>query len=212
MQTMIKHGLPVTIAILAGLITLAGLLLPTSPLGSAGNVLLRWAAFLAAFALLLGVLNLFIVHLNRLFKGNFYSGALVLSIITILALGFTDLIGLTSAATTRAFDWVQAPLEAAVASLLAFFLLFAGFQMLRYRRGLGATLFIATAIFVLISRAFTTATFIPTGVIELLTQATTFLDQVVVTSGVRGLLIGVALGTITLTIRLLAGAERPYNQ
>jgi len=209
---MIKRGVPVTIAVVVGLVTLMGLLLPASPLSGPGNSLMRWAAFLAAFALLLGVLNLFAVHLSRLFRGNFYSGVLAISMVTVILLGFTDLLGLTSGGTAAAFDLVQVPLEAAFASLLAFFLLFAGFQMLRQRRGGWTFLFIATAIFILVSRAFSTATFLPASLLNLLEQVTTFLDQVVVTSGVRGLLIGVALGTITLTIRLLAGAERPYNQ
>jgi hypothetical protein len=209
---MIKRGLPITIAVVVGLTTLFGLLLPTTPFGSIGNSLLRWAAFLAAFALLLGVLNLFVVHLNRLFRGNLYSGTLALSLLAVLALGLTDLIGVTDAATALAFDWFQAPLEAAVASLLAFLLLFAGFQLLRHRRGLGTVLFIITAVFVLISQAFSTAAFLPEAAASLLARSATFLDQVVVTSGVRGLLIGIALGTITLTIRLLTGAEQPYNQ
>jgi hypothetical protein len=209
---MIKRGLPIAIAVVVGLITLLGLLLPASPLGNIGSTLLRWAAFLAAFALLLGVLNLFVVHLNRLFSGNFYSGVLVLSLLAVLALGFTDLMGLTSVAVARTFDWIQAPLEAAFASLLAFVLLFTGFQLLRHRRTLGTVLFILTAVFILISQALSTAIFVPESAAILLEQSAAFLDQVVVTSGMRGLLIGIALGTITLTIRLLAGAERPYNQ
>lgn len=209
---MIKRGLPIIIAITVGVITLLGLLLPASPLGALGNSLLRWAAFLAAFALLLGVLNLFTVHLNRLFKGNGYSGVLVLSLLAVILLGVTDLIGTTSAGVDTAFDWIQAPLEAAFASLLAFFLLFAGFQLLKRRRNLGAVLFSLSAVFILLSQALMSATFVPTSVTTILGQTATFLDQVIVTSGVRGLLIGIALGTITLTIRLLAGIERPYNQ
>ena len=209
---MVKRGLPITIAIITGLLTLSGLLLPATPLGVAGNALLRWAAFLAAFALLLGVLNLFVVHLNRLFKGNLYSGVLVLSLITVLGLGITDLLGTTEAGVINAFDWVQAPLEAAFASLLAFVLLFAGFQLLRQRRTVGTVLFIVTAVFILISQALRSATFLPEPALRILEQSVMFVDQVVVTSGVRGLLIGIALGTMTLTIRLLAGIERPYNQ
>jgi hypothetical protein len=209
---MIKRGLPIVIAVFVGITTLLGLLLPASPFGILGNTLLRWAAFLATFALLLGILNLFVVHLSRLFSGNLYSGALVVSILVVLGLSVTDLIGQTTGGVSMAFDWVQAPLEAAVASLLAFFLLFAGFQLLRRRRGLGPFLFILTAVFILVSRAFSTAIFIPASAIILLERATTLLDQVVVTSGMRGLLIGISLGTITLSIRLLAGTERPYNQ
>jgi hypothetical protein len=209
---MIKRGLPIIIAITVGIITLSGLLLPATPLADLGNSLLRWAAFLAAFALLLGVLNLFTVHLNRLFKGNGYSGVLVLSLLAVIVLGVTDLIGTTSAGVDTAFDWIQAPLEAAFASLLAFFLLFAGFQLLKRRRNLGAVLFSLSAVFILLSQALMSATFVPASVTTILGQTAAFVDQVIVTSGVRGLLIGIALGTITLTIRLLAGIERPYNQ
>jgi hypothetical protein len=209
---MIKKGIPILIAVTVGLITLLGLLLPATPLGNLGNVFLRWAAFLAAFALLLGVLNLFTVHLTRLFKGSGYSGVLVFSLLAVLTLGLTDVLGITTAGVETTFDWIQAPLEAAFVSLLAFFLLFAGFQLLKRRRGLGAVLFIISAVFILLSQALMAATFLPASVTTTLGQVTVFIDQVVVTSGVRGLLIGIALGTITLTIRLLAGLERPYNQ
>jgi type IV secretory pathway VirB2 component (pilin) len=209
---MIKKGIPIIIAVTVGLITLLGLLLPATPLGNLGNVFLRWAAFLAAFALLLGVLNLFIVHLTRIFKGSGYSGVLVLSLLTVLVLGFTDLMGITTAGVETAFDWIQAPLEAAFASLLAFFLLFAGFHLLKRRRSFGAVLFIITAVFILLSQALITATFMPAAAVAFLSQTANFIDQVIVTSGMRGLLIGIALGTITLTIRLLTGIERPYNQ
>jgi hypothetical protein len=209
---MIKKGIPILIAVTVGLITLLGLLLPATPLGNLGNVFLRWAAFLAAFALLLGVLNLFTVHLTRLFTGSGYSGVLVFSLLAVLTLGLTDVLGITTAGVETTFDWIQAPLEAAFVSLLAFFLLFAGFQLLKRRRGLGAVLFIISAVFILLSQALMAATFLPASVTTTLGQVTVFIDQVVVTSGVRGLLIGIALGTITLTIRLLAGLERPYNQ
>jgi hypothetical protein len=39
-----------------------------------------------------------------------------------------------------------------------------------------------------------------------------FIDNVIVNAGVRGILIGIALATITLSLRLLAGVEQPYNK
>jgi hypothetical protein len=38
------------------------------------------------------------------------------------------------------------------------------------------------------------------------------INDLLVTAGLRGLLIGVALGTITLSLRILVGSERPYSE
>jgi hypothetical protein len=38
------------------------------------------------------------------------------------------------------------------------------------------------------------------------------IDSLFVTAGMRGLLIGVAIGTIMLSLRVLVGLERPYNK
>ncbi|MFC2064392.1 hypothetical protein ACFLXB_04775, partial [Chloroflexota bacterium] len=38
-----------------------------------------------------------------------------------------------------------------------------------------------------------------------------FLAQVLAASGARGIILGVALGTLTMGLRILFGAERPYG-
>ena len=131
MQT-IKRGLPLAIAIAFGLLTLAGLLLPVPALT---DLILGWVGFLAAVALLLGVLNLLAVHVQRTTtEKNPYSAVLVLSILTVFGLAVTDALSITDNGVAKAFDWVQVPLETALASLMAFFLLFLGFHMLKRRR------------------------------------------------------------------------------
>lgn len=207
---MIKRTIPVAIAVAVGLLTFLGLLFDLPQLS---NLLLSWAAFLAAVALLLGVLNLFSVHLSRLFQGNGYSGILVLGMIGVFALAVTDdVLNLTEGGVDAVFQWIQVPLEAGLASLLAFVLLFAGFELLRRQRGVGALLFLLTAVLVLLSYAFTASRFLPAAVSDVFLQIRRAIDAVFVTAGMRGILIGVALGTITLSIRLLVGAERPYNK
>ena len=204
----VKRSIPLAIAIAVGLLTLAGLLLALPQLS---NLLLRWAAFLAAVALLLGVLNLFAVHFSRLFRGNFYSAVLVLSMLAVFVLALTDdVVNLTQNGVLTVFNWVQTPLEAALASLLAFFLLFTGFQLLKRQRSVGAVLFLLTVVLILLSNILTTTRFLPNNVGLLLTQVHNAITTIFVTSGMRGILIGVALGTLTLSLRLLVGAERPY--
>ncbi len=205
-----KKSAPVFIAILFGSLTLLGLLFN---LPAINNLTLGWAGFIAGFTLLLGILNLFYVHVRRFIKRkNIYSAILALSMLAIFALALTDNAGLTDNSVQTAFTWVLAPLEAALASLLAFFLLFAGFQMLRRQRALWSFLFILTAVFLLAGNALVTASLLPPGASQIVAQWQNIVQNVVVLAGLRGLLLGIALGTILLGIRILTGLERPYNK
>lgn len=196
------------IAIVFGLLTLMSLILPV-PL-ELGTVLLGWAAFLAAIALLLGVVNLLIVHLNRTIYGrNFYSFVLVGSMIAVFTLAYF----VPEQLTTVAFHWIQAPMEAALASLLAIFLPLAGFRMLKNNPGGWSLLFLLTAILILLGNTLPNLSpLLPASLTTLSQQVNEAIHTLIVTSGMRGILIGVALGTITFSIRLLIGAERPYNK
>lgn len=212
---MLKRTLPLAITIATGLLTLVALLFQLSPLS---NLLLSWASFLAAIALVLGVLNLLAVHLTRTFRpgesGRFYSTVLVLSMLLVFALALTDARQLTENGVATLFNWVQAPLEASFAALLAFVLLFSGFQLLKRQRTLGALLFITTAVFTLLYHLLANNLLrqpLPDPLHNLLLQLGDWLENIVVTAGMRGLLIGIALGTITLSLRILAGWERPYQ-
>lgn len=209
MQT-IKRGLPLAIAIAFGLLTLVGLMLPLPALS---DLILGWVGFLAAAALVLGVLNLLAIHIQRATsEKNPYSAILVLSILTVFGLAVTDALSITNNGVARVFDWIQVPLETALASLMAFFLLFLGFHMLKSRRGAGAVLFWLTATLILFSNVFIATTLLPVSLRNLFTQIQTIINDVIVIAGVRGLLIGIALGVITLSLRLLLGLDQPYNK
>lgn len=206
----IRKITPLVIAILFGALTLLGLLFDLATLN---NITLGWASLLAALALLFGVLNLLYVHLNRfLTKRNFYSLVLAVSLLTVLGLAYTDYVGLTNNAVNTVFTSIQLPLETALASLLAFFLLFAGFQLIKRRRSVWAFIFIFTTIILLFSNALLATDLLPSNITPVVEQIQDIFQNVIVLSGVRGLLLGIALGTILLSIRVLLGVERPYNK
>lgn len=206
---MIKRVLPLAIAIAFGLLTLVGLLLPVPELTT---IIFDWVGFLAAIALVLGVLNLLAIHAQRTISGNLYSGVLVIAMLSVLGLAITDALAVTTGGLALAFDWIQVPLETALASLMAFFLLFLGFHMLRRQRGWGAVLFLVTAVLILFSSAFTSTTLLPATVRNLFSQIQNVINNIIVTAGMRGLLIGIALGAITMSLRLLLGLDQPYNK
>lgn len=198
----LKRGIPVVLAVLIGLFTLGALLFAPSLAG----IVLDWAGFIAAAALLLGIFNLLRVHLKRMASGDLYSMVLVLSMLVVFGLAFTDALGQTEQGVQMAFELVQAPLESALASLLAFFLLFASVRMMRSRRNAGVILFLVSTIFFLLTQGPWAATFW-----SWLLPVRNWLESVIIVAGMRGLLLGIALGVVTLAIRLLAGIERPYT-
>lgn len=204
-----RQGIAVFIAVFFGLVTLVALLFNVSGIS---NVILGWVSFLAAIALILGVLNLLLVHLNRLFKErNLYSGVLALGMLGVFGTAVWDSLRSTSH-VDMLFRWVQAPLEAALASLLAIFLLMAGVQLLKRQRTGWAFLFSLTAIVMLLGQALLNSRLLPAALRQPVDRAYEFVQNVVVAAGIRGLLIGVALGTLMLSLRLLMGTERPYNK
>jgi uncharacterized membrane-anchored protein YitT (DUF2179 family) len=96
--------------------------------------------------------------------------------------------------------------------LLAFFLLFAGFRLLQRQRNIWSVLFILTAVLILLSNALINSALLPAGASLVFSQMRNTIQDIFVTAGIRGILIGVALGIVMLSIRMLIGLERPYNK
>ena len=90
---------------------------------------------------------------------------------------------------------------------MSFFLLFAAFRLLRRQRSRWSVLFIVTVIVLFVGR--TPLPFVTDG---LFSQVEQFISNVFVNAGMRGILIGVALGTIAVGLRILMGSERPYDK
>ena len=95
----------------------------------------------------------------------------------------------------------------AMASLLAFFLLFAGFRLLKRQRTPWAVLFIATTVVLLLA-----STALPSFLSAIIEPLGDLINRIFVSAGMRGILIGVALGTVVVVLRLLTGVERPYDK
>lgn len=205
-----KQRIPLITAVGIGALTLIGLLFSIPAIS---RLTLTWGALFAAFALLLGILNLFNVHIRRLLDDrNLYSGLLVITMMVVFLIAITDQLGLTSGLVDDIFIYIQMPLEAAIASLLFFFLLFALVHLLKRNRSFHAYLFLGVVLLAIVGSLASQLTFVPQNIATIIGRIIEGLNAVVVTAGVRGLLIGIALGTIMLSIRLLLGLERPYNK
>lgn len=196
------------IAIASGLIVLLGYFIPVEILLQTRLVLVQWAVILAAVAVLVGVLNLFGVHwqkIQRRQKGGVYSILLIVSLFASTVLGIA---AGTESPTLRFFlEAIIVPAEATLMALLAVTLVYASARLLRRRVDLMSIIFLIVAIVILLAAAPLPFGKIP-GLSDLVLP---WLTQVFAAAGARGILIGVALGALATGLRVLFGIDRPYG-
>jgi hypothetical protein len=133
-----------------------------------------------------------------------YSALLVISLIVTFLLGVA--LGPGHAVMQAVANSVIIPTEAALMGILTVSLLYAAIRLLRRRVDVMSILFLLTAVIVL----FGSAT-LPYVDIPLFGDLSRWVTQVWALGGVRGILIGVALGALTTGLRVLFGADRPYG-
>jgi hypothetical protein len=93
-------------------------------------------------------------------------------------------------------------------ALLAVTLTYASIRLLRRRLNLLSVIFLITALLIL----FGTASLPFLGEVPGLSAVVRpIIAQVFAAAGARGILIGVALGTLATGLRILFGADRPYG-
>lgn len=227
MKRLFFNYVPTALAMAFGIVTLAAFLVPA--LAGLRALFVSWASVLAAFALIAGFLNVLGVHVGRVAsqKHNWpYSVALLLGVFAVIGTVVADVW------TTRRLDpggpnlnWlfenVIVQLETAVAALVVFFLAYAAYRALRRpahvtegsaaaagRPAWGIVLFLLAAL-VMLLRAVSFVT--DTAVLGVQSFVGQLVDSVAL-GGARGLLIGVALGTIATGLRVLAGIDRPHSE
>jgi hypothetical protein len=200
-----KRSIPMAIAIAIGSLMLVDFFFDESHINALGNFFIDSAVIVVAFALLLGLVNVLIVHLRRIVRreeGWMYSIGLLAIAAVVLVAGIP---GPDSRLVRWIFDNVQLPLQAATFSLLAFFVATAAYRGFRLRRP-ESLAFMLAAIVVLLGQ-------VPVGryLSDLVPAAKDWLLAVPSTAGARGIIIGVALGTIATGVRVLMGLDRPYG-
>jgi hypothetical protein len=199
----------VFIAMVSGLAILAGYFLKDlfPVLAEVQTQILNVAITLAGVAVLVGIFNLISVHSDKVRrgqKGGVYSALLVISLVLTFLLGIILRPG--HVAMQVVVNGIIIPTESALMGILTISLLYAAIRLLRRRVDLMSVIFLLTAALIL----FGSAT-LPFGDIPLLGDFARWWSQVWALGGMRGILIGVALGALTTGLRVLFGADRPYG-
>ncbi len=199
-----RRVVPGLIALLAGAAVLLDFFLENPLLDAVGASLLEGAVVLGACALLLGLMNLLLVHerrIRRRERGWAMSVVILVSAVASLALG---LVAWQRPAFTWFYRYLLFPLEASAGALLAFAVANAAVRAWRFGRLEGSLLALAGLVVLVGS--------LPVrGGLEGLGAARDWLVAVPVLAALRGLLLGVALGAVATGLRVLLWIDRPYE-
>jgi hypothetical protein len=193
-------------AIAAGIIVLLGYFYPTQ-LESLRLVLVDWAIIIAGMAVLVGIFNLIAVQMEKIRmgqKGGFYGVLLVISLIITFGLGL--IFGPENQYMRLSVDAIIVPVEASLMAILAVTLIYASIRLLRHRVDVTSVLFLAVGVIFLIAIMPT-----PFSALDAFQQFILQVAGMFSRGGARGLLIGIALGTVLTGLRVLFGIDRPYG-
>lgn len=233
-----KRTVPIILAISAGtLMVISAFLNPKFVIfGTSVELievqLLKWVTIIGGFTLLLGVFSILKVNLNafqRDKKDRWYKLATIIALLamaipgifpgpsteigkslyTILPSWIGVYGGQNGIIVNWLFDKLDAPMMATMFATLAFYIASAAYRAFRART-LDSTMLLVAALIVMFWRVpmgeAVLASFSP----ELPEWINTFLIRGVNSAVQRGIIIGVALGAASMSLRILLGIERIY--
>lgn len=180
---------------------------------------ISWVLIIAPFALVLATITLIQTHVARIQRNTIhwqYSFVVFAGLITMVV------IGIPLGPQHPVFEWlynnVQVPMDATMFSLLAFFIASAAYRAFR-ARNTEASLLLITAMIVMMGN-------VPVGDLiwnklvsltpwaDPLANGSSWMKQWILDnpnlSARRGIILGVSLGVISQSIRIILGIERSY--
>lgn len=216
----LKSPLSTALAIGVGFVVLLGYFFgsditgQTTTLGILRDFFLQGAIVWASVAMLVGIFNLTSVHLEKIRTNQEggYSFVLLLTLIITLGVGLFDIIKthmnqeLNFQRVSWVFDYIQFPIETSLMAVLAISLTYAAARLLTRRLNLLSVVFVGVVLLLLLGAVPLIAARAP-----MLADIRNWILRVPTVAGARGILLGVALGTIATGIRILTGSDRPYG-
>ncbi len=207
-----RREIPLAITFLTALIIIISFFIPHAPFGSMQDVSLKWYAIIAGFTMLLGVDSLIHMHyvkIKRKKEGWGYSLVLIIGFTLLVLSGTIAGIRFGSAFNLKSsfiylYNYMILPLQSTMFALLSFFIASAAYRAFR-ARNLDATLLLITAVLVMLGR-------VPIGyqMWHSFPAVAEWIMAIPQMAAKRGIIIGIALGGIAVSLRIMLGIERSY--
>ena len=209
----LKRTVPMIIAFVMGVLMTFQYYVPHEASQDLLKVVTRWGMIISGFAMFIGAYSLFHMHWNRIKQKVSGWGY---SIFVFFGAGIAIIFGLYNGGeffwndkqSGTMFDWifdyVQVPAGATIFSILAFFMASAAYRTFRARNK-EATILLISAIIVMLGR-------VPIGTMisQYIPIAADWIMSVPNLAAKRAILIGVSIGVIATSIKIIFGIERGY--
>jgi len=182
--------------------------------------LLNWVMIISIPALVIGLTSLIKLHYTRIVRKTPNMPYSIVAFIAMITMALMGLIGGTGEKT--GFEWmfknIQVPMQATMFSLLAFYIASAAYRAFRART-LEATLMLVTAVLVMLARVpigdFLWQHIMPDSVLQwkanLPEDVAGWILNVPSMAARRGIILGISLGAIATSIKIILGIERTYT-
>ncbi len=206
-----RRQIPFLITTFVGLFMTAKFFLKLPFVENIANEIEQWGVIIIAFAMVLGITNIFRINLLAIVRRrpDWQYKVILLAAFLITAIsGFVvfAITGDISGENIFNFIFLHAylPLGSTMYALLAFYIASAAFRAFR-AKNIEATLMLSAAILVMLGR-------VPLGMAlsDIFPKLANWIMAVPNTAGQRGIIIGAAIGVIALGLKVILGIERPY--
>jgi len=209
--TFLRRRLPLAITLIMGVTFALQYYIPHPVSEASITHLSEWMRIISGFALVLGLASLFQAHatkIRRQVPGWGYSVILYLAMLVTVVVGFLSKSETMVNGVQTGFGWIytytMVPLQATMFSILAFFIASAAYRAFR-ARSREAGFLLAAAVIVMMGR-------VPLGqfLFPWSWDITQWLLNVINSAARRAILIGVSMGAVALSVKIILGYERSY--
>jgi hypothetical protein len=201
-----KQKIPLVLCFLFGIVMILTEFSPHTASQATYKEIANWGRVISPFVFVLAVITLIQTHWNRIQRRTEhwqYSLVVFAGMIAMVVAGVPS--GPQHPAFAWLFNNVQVPMDATMFSLLAFFIASAAYRAFRART-FEATLLLVTAVIVMLGN-------VPVGDLlwpDTASNARQWILDNPNLSARRGIILGVSLGAISQSIRIILGIERSY--
>ncbi len=210
-----RREIPLALTAIVGFTLIIVYFIPHPPFNHLRDFFEDLFFIIAAFAIWLGCLNLLKVNADKFyFKRKDWPFSIVVwfGFFLMVIVGFWEGRGFLNPGTTfyYLYQKLYYPLSATMFSILAFFIASASYRAFR-ARNLEATMLLVAALFVMVGRVpfgYYISSWLPEG--WRLGNITDWIMDFPQTAGQRAIMIGIALGIVSSSLRVILGLERAF--
>jgi hypothetical protein len=210
-----RREIPLLITGIVGVVFVISYFIPHTPFSEMDGWFSDWFSIVQACAIILGSLNLMIMSAQKIARrkeGWEYAIVVIVTFFLIVIYGLGGGEGFRETGT--GFDWIYRymyiPLASTMFAILGFFVASASYRAFRARNA-EATMLLVAAFLVMLGRVPVgdlITSWMPEG--ARMSDLATWIMEFPQVAGQRAIMIGIALGLVSTSLRIILGVERSH--